>query len=301
MGRTALLADGYRKTERGVLNRMLQRNIIVNVDGNEATLAYGLHLVDNPSYSENISLVISDGDNAYTATFSGAASGEVIAKAILVHDITKGTWRHTSTMDTRTAISIGKAVDETGDALEVYAYGIVLQPKTAAGHANVSNTGASQTGYIINVSAVNTVNYDFSPTISAALTIGSDGSTTGGNASTGGGENGGNSGQGGTSGSGSTGGSTQGNYTLTLAVNPADSGTLTATVNGNAVASGSQVPAGAEVRLTASPASGKQLNNIVMNSGSGNTTVSNRRFTMPAANVTVTANFIDDTGQGDVN
>ncbi|MCR5193024.1 MAG: hypothetical protein K6D59_06940 [Bacteroidales bacterium] len=72
-------------------------------------------------------------------------------------------------------------------------------------------------------------------------------------------------------------------------------------MNGSAVSSGSQVPAGSEVRLTATPAEGKQLSGIVMNSGSGNTTVSNQRFTMPAANTTVTANFADDSGQGDVN
>ena len=72
--------------------------------------------------------------------------------------------------------------------------------------------------------------------------------------------------------------------------------TLTATVNGNAVASGSQVAAGAEVRLTATPASGKQLSGIVMNSGSGNTSVQNSKFNMPAANTTVTANFTDAGG-----
>lgn len=64
------------------------------------------------------------------------------------------------------------------------------------------------------------------------------------------------------------------------------------------MASGSQVPAGSEVRLTATPASGKQLSGIVMNSGSGNTTVSNQRFTMPAANTTVTATFSDASSGG---
>lgn len=204
VGRTALVADGYRKTDRGQLTKMLQKMIVWGAARNRATLPYALHLVDNPSYAEDITLVVTSDANAYTATFSGAASGEVIAKAILVHDITRGSWRHTSSMDTRTAISIGKAVDEVGDALEIFAYGIVLEPKTTDGFNNVGQTGADQTGYLLDVNKVNTLNYDFSPTICAALTIAN------GQAATGGGSGSGNTGQGGNSGSGSTGGNTGG-------------------------------------------------------------------------------------------
>lgn len=208
VGRTALVADGCRKTDRGQLTKRLQKLIAFDLTLNRASLPYALHLVDNPSYAEDITLTVTNEANAYTATFSGAASGEVIAKAILVHDLTRGSWRHTSAIDTRTAISIGKAVDEVGDAIKVFAYGIVLQPKTTDGINNVGQTGADQTGYLLDLNKVNTLNYDFSPTISAALTV--TGGQAGGSSSseTGGGTTGGNTGQGGSSGSGSGGGST---------------------------------------------------------------------------------------------
>jgi len=170
VGRVALVANGFRKTERGQLSKMLQKSIVAGANSRTATLPYALHLVNSPKYGENMSVAIANGDNAYTATFTGATEGEVIAKAILVHDTTRGSWRHTSTMDTADSISIQKAADETGN-IEVFAYGIVLMPKTELAASNVTNTGANETGYIINVNAINSSNYDFSPTLSASLNV----------------------------------------------------------------------------------------------------------------------------------
>lgn len=285
VGRVALQANGYKKSERGELVKRIMR--FVEVNQNQAELNYHLRLVNNPSYRESITVAVSATENAYVATFSGASTGEVIAKAILVYDQTTGIWRHATALDTLDTIGIGKDANEAGHSIEVYAYGIVLEPKTELARTNLSEVDGNGVGYIVSVEGITSENYDFSPTISALLTIAGDGSQSGGT--------------GGNSGSGSSGTSTQGSYTLTLAASPNDAGTLTATVGGSPVASGSQVPAGSEVRLTATPASGKQLSGIVMNSGSGNTAVSNQRFTMPAANTTVTANFIDDNGLGDVN
>jgi hypothetical protein len=124
---------------------------------------------------------------AFVATFTGAASGEAIAKCIMVHDLTKGTWRHTAALDTLTAISLGKSANESGDALEVFAYGIVLEPKTADAYGAIGQTAANQSGFVVDLSRVTSTNFAFSPTISAALTVGSNGSTSGGNGSTSGG------------------------------------------------------------------------------------------------------------------
>lgn len=282
VGRVALQANGYKKSERGELVKRIMR--FVEVNQNQAELNYHLRLVNNPSYRESITVAVSATENAYVATFSGASTGEVIAKAILVYDQTTGIWRHATALDTLDTIGIGKDANEAGHSIEVYAYGIVLEPKTELARTNLSEVDGNGVGYIVSVEGITSENYDFSPTISALLTIAGDGSQSGGT--------------GGNSGSGSSGTSTQGSYTLTLAASPNDAGTLTATVNGSAVASGSQVPAGSEVRLTANPASGKQLSGIVMNSGSGNTTVSNSKFTMPAANTTVTATFSDASSGG---
>ena len=282
VGRVALQANGYKKSERGELVKRIMR--FVEVNQNQAELNYHLRLVNNPSYRESITVAVSATENAYVATFSGASTGEVIAKAILVYDQTTGIWRHATALDTLDTIGIGKDANEAGHSIEVYAYGIVLEPKTELARTNLSEVDGNGVGYIVSVEGITSENYDFSPTISALLTIAGDGSQSGGT--------------GGSSGSGSGGASTQGSYTLTLAASPNDAGTLTATVNGSAVASGSQVPAGSEVRLTASPAEGKQLSGIVMNSGSGNTAVSNSKFTMPAANTTVTANFTDASSGG---
>lgn len=200
VGRTSLIANGHKKTDRGLLIKRLLQSVVVNQNGSQASLLYDLHLVDNPSYAEAISMQITSDTNQFTATFSGAAEGEPIAKCIMVHDLNTGLWRHTAALDTRTAISIGKSANESGDALEVFAYGIVLEPKTEDAWGTLGQTGANANGFVLDLNRVTTTGFAFSPTISAALTVAGDGSTTGGE----GGSNGGNTGTGGTGGSGTS-------------------------------------------------------------------------------------------------
>ena len=198
VGRTSLIANGFRKTDRGTLVKRLLHSIVVN--NGQAQLLYDLHLVDNPSYAEAITMQITSDSSQFIATFSGAAEGEPIAKAIMVHDLNTGLWRHTAALDTRTAISIGKSANESGDALEVFAYGIVLEPKTQDAWGALGPTGANQQGFVLDLNRVTTTGFAFSPTISAALTVAGDGSVSGGE----GGSTGGNTGTGGTGGSGTS-------------------------------------------------------------------------------------------------
>jgi hypothetical protein len=195
VGRTALIANGQRKTERGQLIKTLFQSIKVSADGTKASLGYDPNLVSNPSYKRSLSVTLTSESSAYKATFTGANEGDVIAKAILIHDLVTGNWRHTSAMDTDTSLSLGKSANESGDALEVFAYGIVLMPKTNEGFNNVGQTGANQTGYVIDLDKVSTSNYDFSPCMSAALNVsgnsGSGNETPGSNSGSG---NSGNSG-----------------------------------------------------------------------------------------------------------
>lgn len=202
VGRTSLMANGNRKTDRGQLIKQLLKNIRVNQDGSKASLGYDLNLIDNPCYNRSLNLAMSSSENAFVATYSGAEDGEVIAKCILVHDITNGTWRHTNIMDTANTISIGKSKNEEGSAIEVFAYGIVLMPKTTEGYNNIGQTGADNRGYVIDLNKVSSTNYDFSPCVSAALAVASNGtaeasngsSASGGSSNTGGSSNsGGNS------------------------------------------------------------------------------------------------------------
>ena len=205
VGRTSLIANGHKKTDRGLLIKRLLHSIVVNQNGSQASLLYDLHLVDNPSYAEAISMQITSDASQFTATFSGTAEGEAIAKAIMVHDLNTGLWRHTAALDTRTAISIGKSANESGDALEVFAYGIVLEPKTQDAWGALGQTGANQQGFVLDLNRVTTTGFAFSPTISAALTVAGDGSVSGGEGgSTSGGSTGGNTGTGGTGGSGTS-------------------------------------------------------------------------------------------------
>jgi uncharacterized membrane protein YgcG len=190
VGRTALIANGQRKTERGQLIKTLFQSIKVSADGTKASLGYDLNLVGNPCYKRSLSVAVTNESSSFVATFTGAQEGEVIAKAILVHDLATGNWRHTSAMDTNTTLSLGKSANETGDAIEVFAYGIVLMPKTSEGFNNIGQTGANQTGYVIDLDKLSTTNYDFSPCVSAALNV--EGNST----PSGGGNNGGNSGSG---------------------------------------------------------------------------------------------------------
>ncbi len=205
VGRTSLIANGHKKTDRGLLIKRLLQSVVVNQNGSQASLMYDLHLVDNPSYAEAIAMQITSDSSQFTATFSGAAEGEPIAKCIMVHDLNTGLWRHTAALDTRTAISIGKSANESGDALEVFAYGIVLEPKTQDAWGALGQTGANTAGFVLDLNRVSTSGFAFSPTISAALTVAGDGSTTGGEGgSTSGGSTGGNTGTGGTGGSGTS-------------------------------------------------------------------------------------------------
>ena len=198
VGRTALIANGLRKTERGQLIKQLFQCIKVNADGTKASLGYDLNLVANPNYKRNVSVALTNENSSFAATFTGANEGDVIAKAILVHDLATGNWRHTSAMDTNTNLSIGKSANESGDALEVFAYGIVLMPKTNEGFNNVGQTGANATGYVIDLDKLSTTNYDFSPCMSAALNvIGNSGNNSGSETP---GGNSGNSGSGNNSG-----------------------------------------------------------------------------------------------------
>ncbi len=207
VGRAALIANGNRKTDRGLLIKRLLQNVKVNADGSQASLAYDLNLIDNPSYLRSLSLAIASEANAFTASFTGAAEGETIAKCILVHDVKTGSWRHASAMDTGTAISIGKSTAERDSELEVFAYGIALLPKTSEGLGNVGQTGADRAGYVVDLNTVSTTNFDFSPIVSAALNVAANGTTEASNGTTG---NGGSSN--GSSNTGSqTGGNTGGN------------------------------------------------------------------------------------------
>ena len=217
VGRTALIANGLRKTERGRLIKQLLQAVKVSADGSKASLGYDLNLVGNPCYKRSLSVAVTNESSSFVATFTGAQEGEVIAKAILVHDLATGNWRHASAMDTNTTLSLGKSANESGDALEVFAYGIVLMPKTSEGFNNIGQTGANQTGYVIDLDKLSTTNYDFSPCVSAALNVAGSGSS--GGSQTGG--NGGNSGNETPGGSGSGNG---GNETPTVAA-PTISGT----------------------------------------------------------------------------
>ncbi len=235
VGRTSLIANGHKKTDRGLLIKRLLQSIVVNQNGSQASLLYDLHLVDNPSYAEAISMQITSDASQFTATFSGAAEGEPIAKAIMVHDLNTGLWRHMAALDTRTAISIGKSANESGDALEVFAYGIVLEPKTQDAWGALGQTGANQQGFVLDLNRVTTTGFAFSPTISAALTVAGDGSVSGGE----GGSNGGNTGSGGSGGTGGSGTSTVSAPTISGSTPFAESTTVTMSAE-----------SGAEIRYT---------------------------------------------------
>lgn len=183
VGRTALIANGHKKTERGLLVKKLLRSIVVNADGSQASLQYDMQLVDNPAYRDALSMAITSETNAFVATFSGAEEGEAVAKCIMVHDLATGLWRHTASLDTNASISLGKSAGEEGHALEVFAYGIVLEPKTEEARSSLSQTGANPNGFVLDLNKVSSTSFSFSPTITAALTVDGNGNTSGGNSS----------------------------------------------------------------------------------------------------------------------
>jgi hypothetical protein len=91
----------------------------------------------------------------------------------------------------------------------VFAYGIVLEPKTEDARNSLSQVGANSAGFVLDLNKVSTTSFDFSPTISAALAVEGDVSTTGGSGSSAG---------------SSTGSETGGGQTVTVAA-PTISGT----------------------------------------------------------------------------
>ena len=183
VGRTALIANGHKKTERGLLVKKLLRSIVVNQDGSQASLQYDLQLVDNPAYRDALSMAVTSEANSYVATFSGAEEGEAIAKCIMAHDLATGQWRHTASIDTNASITLGKSASEAGHALEVFAYGIVLEPKTEEARGSLSQTGANPNGFVLDLNKVSSTSFSFSPTVSAALTVEGTGSSNSSNSS----------------------------------------------------------------------------------------------------------------------
>ena len=183
VGRTALIANGHKKTERGLLVKKLLKSIVVNQDGSQASLQYDLQLVDNPAYRDALSMAVTSEANSYVATFSGAEEGEAIAKCIMAHDLATGQWRHTASIDTNASITLGKSASEAGHALEVFAYGIVLEPKTEEARGSLSQTGANPNGFVLDLNKVSSTSFSFSPTVSAALTVEGTGSSNSSNSS----------------------------------------------------------------------------------------------------------------------
>ncbi|MBO7629267.1 MAG: chitobiase/beta-hexosaminidase C-terminal domain-containing protein [Bacteroidales bacterium] len=133
-----------------------------------------------------------------------------------------GIWRHTAALNASDSISLGKSASEAGHALEVFAYGIVLEPKTEDARNSLSQVGANSAGFVLDLNKVSTTSFDFSPTISAALAVEGNGSTSGGTATSGGSSTGGNTG--GNNG-GSTGGDNGGSNQTDTVATPTISGT----------------------------------------------------------------------------
>lgn len=128
VGRTALVANGMRPNERWMLNKRLLQYVKVNDDGSQSSFNYDLDLVDSPTYDVPLNLVVSNEADAFVVRFNGTREGDLIAKAIMLHDLTTGQWRHASAKDANTTLSIAKRADESDDDLEVFAYGIALRP-----------------------------------------------------------------------------------------------------------------------------------------------------------------------------
>ena len=262
VGLVSLQANGFRKSDRGELVRRIMRFVTTN--GNQAHLNYALHLVNNPVLAKSVTVATVATENGYVATFSGIGTGEVVAKAILVYDQVTGLWRHTSALDTQSTLSIEKDAQEEGHAIEVYAYGIVLTPKTEVALANLSEVDSDGVGYVVNVEGISSENYDFSPTLSALLTVAGSDSQSG---------NGGNNNQE---------PAVTANVTITANANDAQMGSVTG---------GGTYVQGASVTLTATANSGYHF----VSWSNGRTTAS---ITVTAdADATYTATFAAD-GQG---
>ena len=54
VGRTALIANGYKKTERGMLIKRLLKSVVVNQDRSQTSLQYDLELRDAVAYKLHI-------------------------------------------------------------------------------------------------------------------------------------------------------------------------------------------------------------------------------------------------------
>ena len=268
VGRASLIANGHKKSDRGLLIKRLLQNVVVNADGSQATLQYDLHLVDNPSYAKSLTMQLASDSSQYTATFGGAAEGEAIAKCIMVHDLNTGLWRHTASLDTANTLSIAKSANESGNALEVFAYGIVLTPKSGTTVATLGQTGANQSGFVLDLNRVSTTLFDFSPSLCASLNVAGNGSQSG--------DNGGNGG------SGNQEPAVTANVTITANANDAQMGSVTG---------GGTYVQGASVTLTATANEGYHF----VSWSNGRTTAS---ITVTAdADATYTATFAAD-GQG---
>lgn len=171
VGRVALQANGYKGSQRGILNQMIMPSVAVSAAG-EAELNHVLQLIKKPALINHVvtaSVKTADVEGGFVATgvLQGLAEGEIATKAILIYDKTNRRWIYNSATGTDDNINIpvnGLTVDD----VNIYFYAVLATPTTSKGRAIYESVTGPDTDYKLLASRLSSANFAYSRMLTAA-------------------------------------------------------------------------------------------------------------------------------------
>lgn len=171
VGRVALQANGYKGSQRGILNQMIMPSVAVSAAG-EAELNHVLQLIKKPALINHVvtaSVKTADTADGFVATgvLQGLAEGEIATKAILIYDKTNRRWIYNSATGTDDNINIpvnGLTVDD----VNIYFYAVLATPTTSKGRAIYESVTGPDTDYKLLASRLSNSNFAYSRMLTAA-------------------------------------------------------------------------------------------------------------------------------------
>lgn len=171
VGRVALQANGYKGSQRGILNQMIMPSVAVSAAG-EAELNHVLQLIKKPALINHVvtaSVKTATTVDGFVATgvLEGLAEGEIATKAILIYDKTDRRWIYNSATGTDDNINI-PVTGLTVDDVNIYFYAVLATPTTSKGRAIYESVTGPDTNYKLLASRLSSSNFAYSRMLTAA-------------------------------------------------------------------------------------------------------------------------------------
>lgn len=171
VGKTALVANGFKATRRGQLNKQLLEKMYV--EDLTAKLPRVLNLVNNgvqANVPNEVPVTCRLDGMTFTAGFGEALpAGTVTAKALLVYNKITGEWISTSSLDSARTLELFVPDAANCDA---YFYAQMVVPTTAEAAARLNALTANTPGYNVSIARLDSSSYKYTKTFNAGMVDG---------------------------------------------------------------------------------------------------------------------------------